>query len=215
MVSFDKNQNGEPDDEWYELAGSEYHKPETRKNYSITYNRPDPNHKPVPDMRSGINDAEYIRWTDSYGAEGFIAHNTFHDQEYFPGWVKEDRMTFNGTCLKSNGRDESGVGQYYVLYSYEWGYADNHPNQYKDLISFDIDWAVDAEGNRVHLPGVDFIKVYTAVNQQCGRIGETSTEIIRARDLHIEVEGERLPDVDKDINTQYKNALLKINLSKR
>ena len=30
MVSIDRNNNGLPDDEWYELAGSEYHKPETR-----------------------------------------------------------------------------------------------------------------------------------------------------------------------------------------
>lgn len=215
MVSFDKNQNGQPDDEWYELAGSEYYKPETRKNYSITYSRPDPNHKPVPDMSSGINDSEYIRWTDNYGEEGYIAHNKFHDQEYFPGWLKDDKLTFSGTCLKNNGRDESGFGQYYVLYSYEWGYVDNHPNQFKDLISFDIDWAVDADGNKVHLPGVDFIKVYTAINQQCGRIGETSTEIIRARDLHIDVEGERLPDIEGELQRQYENALNKIESRNR
>ncbi len=41
-VSFDTNQNGLPDDEWYELAGSEYYKPETVKEYSITYRKPDP-----------------------------------------------------------------------------------------------------------------------------------------------------------------------------
>lgn len=213
MVSFDKNQNGIPDDEWYELAGSEYYKPETRKNYSITYNRPDPDHTPVPDMRNGINDAEYIRWTDNYGAEGYVAHNTFHTQDYFPGWLDDETLMFNGTCLKINGKDESGFGQYYVLYSYEWGYVDNHPNQYSDLISFDIDWAVDADGKRVSLPGVDFIKVYTAVNQQCGRIGETSTEIIRARDLHIDVERENLPDIE-EINRQYDNALKKIAADK-
>lgn len=40
MVSIDQNNNGLPDDEWYELAGSEYHKPETRHGFQITYTRP-------------------------------------------------------------------------------------------------------------------------------------------------------------------------------
>ena len=198
MVSFDKNQNGKPDDEWYELAGSEYYKPETIKNYSITYNRPDPNHTPVPNMPSQWNDVEYIHWTDNQGEDGYLAHNFFHSQEYYPGWVSEDQLNFDGTRIMDNGKDESGIGAYYVLYSYPWGYVDNHPNQYTDLISFNIDWAVDSYGNHVDLPGVDFIKVYSAVRQQCGRIGETSTEITRARDLHIQVDNEKLPDVDDD-----------------
>ena len=210
MVSFDKNQNGEPDDEWYELAGSEYYNPETRKNYSITYYRPEPDHKPVPNWEMQISDEEYIRWTDNEGMDGYMAQNLYHTQDYFPSWSDEKEMTFVGTLLKPNGKDESGMGRYYVLYSYPWGYVDNHPNQYLDLISFNIDWAVDNEGNHVDLPGVDFIKVFTAVNQQCGWIGETSTEIIRARDLHIDVENERLPDIEDDMHMQYKEALKKI-----
>lgn len=39
MVSVDTNGNGVPDDEWYELAGSEYYKKETLKNYEITYDQ--------------------------------------------------------------------------------------------------------------------------------------------------------------------------------
>ena len=212
MVSFDKNQNGLPDDEWFEIAGSEYYKPETVKNYSITNERPSADHKPVPDRSQQLSDAEYIRWTDNTGGEGYLGKNMFHTQDYFPGWLKDEKLTYSGTRLKDNGKDESGIGQYYVLYSFEWGYADNHPNQFKDLISFDIDWAVDKNGSYVSLPGVDFIKVYTAVNQQCGRIGETSTEIIRARDLHIEVEGEKLPDIEDDLHMQYQNAIKKIKL---
>lgn len=82
-----------------------------------------------------------------------------------------------------------------MLYAYDWGYVDNHPNDSVSLVSFNIDWAVDSAGNPVHLPGADFIRVYTAVNQNCGWIGETSTEIIRARDWHIEVANEKLPDI--------------------
>lgn len=41
-VSYDVNCNGKPDDAWYELAGSEYYKPETLHDYTITYAKPDP-----------------------------------------------------------------------------------------------------------------------------------------------------------------------------
>lgn len=58
---------------------------------------------------------------------------------------------------------------------------------YEDLNSFDISWAVDSEGNYVHLPAIDFVRVMTGVNQYCGWIGETSTEISGARDLNIKL----------------------------
>ncbi|MEE1346980.1 MAG: cell surface protein, partial [Bacteroidales bacterium] len=61
--------------------------------------------------------------------------------------------------------------------------VDNHPNAALGLTSFDIDWAVDEAGRSVSLPGVDFIRVYTSVNQACGWLGETSTEVGRATDL--------------------------------
>jgi hypothetical protein len=98
-------------------------------------------------------------------------------------------MTFSGSLLAPNGVDVSGMGTYYVLYSYAWGYVDNHPNEFEDLNSFDISNAVDAAGNPVSLPGADFIRVYTGVNQYCGWLGETSTELSRAQDLHIELPG--------------------------
>lgn len=187
MVAFDRNGNGVPDDdEWYELAGSEYNNPATVKNYSITYSRPT-EHTAVPYYAAGISDTLYIPWKDNQGGEGHIYKNTYHTQDYYPAWITSDKMTFRGTLLPANGKDESGMGTYYVLYSYPWGYADNHPNEYADLNSFDISWAVDSLGNHVSLPGADFIRVYTGVRQYCGWLGETSTEVARARDLHVEV----------------------------
>ena len=43
----------------------------------------------------------------------------------------------------------------------------------------DIDWATDAEGNAVSLDAVDFVRIYTAVNQQIptNLVGELSTEV--------------------------------------
>lgn len=187
MVSYDANGNGRPDDEWYELAGSEYNSPETIHNYRITYYRPDENKDRVPmDGYEFINDLTYIRWTTNQPdqSEGYLYRNTFHDQSYWPQWIDCDELTFQGTKLADNYIDESHNGSYYVLYAYPWGYVDNHPNN-DPRAGFKIDWAVDSEGNAVKLPGINFVKVYTGVNQYCGWLGETSTEIIGAYDLHL------------------------------
>lgn len=194
MVSYDANCNSLPDDEWYELAGSEYYKAATRHDYTITYCRPDPQHKPVEDESGYLNDTEYLPWFDSTGGTGYIAKNIFHAQDYYPLWVDSDRLSFSGTLLAPNGVDTSGTGRYYILYAYPWGYVDNHPNEYEDLNSFDIGWAVDRNGNHVDLPGVDFIRVYTGINQYCGWLGESSTELSKARDLHVDLPGAPLPD---------------------
>lgn len=188
MVSYDRNCNGIPDDDWYEIAGSEHNSPATIRNYSITYHRPDPDREII--SQGPLVDINYIMWEDSEGTCSSMPKNNFHRQEYYPAWVEDDALTFSGTRLAANGVDVSGTGAYYVLYCYDWGYADNHPNDYADLNSFDISWAVDKDGMPVVLPGVDFVKVYTGINQYCGWIGETSTEICRAQDLHIPVAGQ-------------------------
>ena len=61
MVSYDTNCNGLPDDEWYELAGSHYYKPDTRYNYAITYYRPDSNRVPEESEDGYLNDLKYIK----------------------------------------------------------------------------------------------------------------------------------------------------------
>lgn len=188
MVSYDRNCNGIPDDDWYEIAGSEHNSPATIRNYSITYHRPDPDREII--SQGPLVDINYIVWEDSEGNCSSMPKNNFHRQEYYPAWVEDDALTFSGTRLADNGVDASGTGAYYILYCYDWGYADNHPNDYADLNSFDISWAVDKDGMPVVLPGVDFVKVYTGINQYCGWIGETSTEICRAQDLHISVAGQ-------------------------
>lgn len=194
MVAYDSNKNGQPDEwEWFEISGSA-HKDPTKElwydkavkaendvklipNYEITYYRPEKEPE-------NPNEPEYIRWEDNQGKSGYKVKNNFHKQPYFPQWVKEDKITFKGTRLPQNGIDESGQGNYFVLYKLQYGYADNETND-RDDSAIDIDWAIDKYGNKVHLPGVDFIKIYTGVDQENGWLGECSTEITRIEDLHL------------------------------
>ena len=183
MVSYDSNKNGLPDDEWYEIAGSEYSK--SIKEYEITYYKPDPNKAPViSEAEFFATDVEYIRWEDNQQNSGYKVKNQYHEQNYYPGWANSHKITFKGTLLPNNAVDESGIGSYWVQYSFNYGYADNVPNN--DAVSaIDIDLAVDAKGKKVHLPGINFVKVYTGVNQESGWLGEISTEVAGAYDLHL------------------------------
>lgn len=186
MVSEDVNGNGLPDDPWYEIAGSEYYKPETKHGYRLVYSRPAADHIATPDSSYRfLTDTTYIAWKDNYGETGYVSKNSFHSQNYYPNWIKEDTMVFEGSRLADNYVDESGKGTYYVQYCYGRGYVDNVPNT-DSLSKINIDWAVDADGIPVHLSGINFVKVYTGVNQYCGWIGETSTEVLGAIDLHLE-----------------------------
>ena len=71
-----------------------------------------------------------------------------------------------------------------MLFSFVYGYADSAVNDTEGAC-IDIDWAVDAHGKAVHLPGVDFVKIYTGVHQVNGWLGECSTEVMGVEDLHL------------------------------
>lgn len=185
MVAYDRNKNGKPDDdEWYEIAGSEYFKNTTVKNYSITYFKPDENKPPVPGSEFWQADTEYVKWQDNLGNIGYKTRNAFHSQSYYPLWIGDASYSFIGTKLMNNYFDQSGTGDYWTGKSYDFGYADNAPNN-DEASNIDISWAVDRNGKYVKLPGIDFIKVYTGVNQEAGWVGEVSTEVGGAYDLHM------------------------------
>lgn len=184
MVAYDRNKNGKPDDdEWYEIAGSEYFKNTTVKNYSITYFKPNENKPPVTGSEFWQADIEYIKWQDNLGNTGYKTKNAFHAQSYYPLWIADASYSFTGTKLMNNYYDQSGTGDYWAGKSYDFGYADNAPNN-DEASNIDISWAVDRNGKYVKLLGIDFIKVYTGVNQEAGWVGEVSTEVGGAYDLH-------------------------------
>lgn len=196
QVAYDVNQNGQPDEEeWFEIAGSAHHAPkhelwyeqakqagnivETYLDYSITYK------KPAKEPTTNEEKENYIFWEDNKGHKGYKVMNQFHPQPYYPQWIEEEQLVFTGTCLPQNGINQ-GTEQapYFVLPSFKYGYADNYPNNSADA-EIDIDWAVDKNGNPANLPGVDFIKIYTGVNQENGRLGENSTEVCGVTDLNL------------------------------
>lgn len=189
MVSCDVNRNGVPDDAWYELAGSEYHNPKTQHNYRIVYKKPKDLTKAV-DIAWESNDVDSLQ-------NGVVSANAFHGQSYWPLWETEDSLVFEGAKLRCNAVDESGNGTYWVQHFFDWGYVDNRPNTDTIACSFKLDWAVDAGGNPVKLPYIDFVKVYNAENQMCGWLGETSTEVAGAIDLHPDVP---MPVLKGDMN---------------
>lgn len=215
MVSYDANGNGEPDDAWYELAGSEYNRAGTIKNYEITYHKPDENKTPTPDNtytdESGapyLTDTSYLKWTDNQGGQGYIFRNMYHSQPYYPQWIDDGQMVFKGSKLADNYVDESGKRKYYVGYAYHWGYADNHPDN-DDRSGFNIEWAVDANRNKVSLSGIHFVKVYTGVNQYNGWIGEVSTEILGAEDLHLTGKSTTVPVFTESVGLDQSSLTLK------
>jgi len=172
MVSQDKNGNGLPDDEWYELAGSEYSKATTIKNYEITYTNP----KAFAD----------VEWKDNQGNTG-VVKNLSKNKNHYPLFAaNQDKITFKGTLLPSTSLSTSGL---IINKPFDWGYTDSYSvgddYQNKGYNGFDISWAVDKNGNKVDLKTIDFVKVYTAQNINAGILGEISTDIKGAVDLHI------------------------------
>lgn len=188
-VSYDKNGNGEPDDEWFELAGSMYGNKSVYSDYEVTYSRPAPDHVATPDKdNKWLLDTTHVAWQDNQGAKGHIMMMNYHTQPHYPQWISEDKMVFTGTRLPNNGYYNETTKRY-VRDAFAYGYADNQPNT-DDAAKLKIDWAIKADGTPANLSMIHFVKVYTGTNQQDyyqGRTGETSTEIIGAEDLHPEM----------------------------
>ncbi len=168
MVSVDANGNGLADDEWYELAGSEYSR--STKNYTISYLRPNPINGTIP-------------WFDNQGNfDTLHIVSGYSGKSYFPLWVDKDTLTFHGTLLPPNAVFEDDRWKWKA---YDWGYADSYPNN-NARCEFDIEWAVNTIGNKVSLDKIDFVKIYTGVVQQSSTLGESSTEVSGVEDLNME-----------------------------
>ncbi|MDR0825030.1 MAG: hypothetical protein LBN74_08040 [Prevotella sp.] len=161
-VMQDENGNGLPDDTWYELAGSEANKAETKTRYALTYYKP---------KSSGSN----VLWTDNLGQSGSVDYIGSHTQAYYyPMFVLEDKYTVVGTCLGAKIGVEGGIE---TTKDYPWGYVDNYNTDPAHPASqFFIEDAMDAAGNPVKLKYIDFVKVHTGAVGKGAAVGEISTE---------------------------------------
>lgn len=182
-VMQDTNGNGLPDDEWFELRGSETGSPSTLQNYSVTYYRPGGN---------GMN----VKWVDSEGNSGFVDYlSKYHGQpSYYPSWVTESSYTLRGTRLAPNNTHNDVTG-FWINHCYGWGYADNYGSDKltggdasdgaNQRTGFKISNAMLPDGTAVSLSHIDFIKVQTAVNTKSGQLGESSSEVFFFQDLSL------------------------------
>lgn len=178
-VMQDTNRNGLPDDEWFELKGSDTFAAGTIRDYSITYYRPQGDGMPV-------------KWTDNRGNEGEIAYlGMFHNQSsYYPVWIKSATYTLSGTCLEARTSRNPETGNWQND-AFEWGYADNIGkdnlalDDYPNCNRFKISDAIDATGRSVELGYIDFVKIQTGVSSSAGWLGEVSTEVLGVLDLNM------------------------------
>lgn len=182
-VMQDVNGNGLPDDEWFELRGSESGSPDVVQDYAVTYYRP-----------SGPKMA--VQWTDNQGGSGSVDYlPAFHRQDsYYPAWIGSDSYTLRGTRLPARTTQDSGTG-FWDNFAFAWGYADNMGSDVLpggDGISgegqrngFRIANAMYPDGTPVKLQYIDFIKVQTAIQSKSGWLGEVSTEVFGFEDLTI------------------------------
>lgn len=188
-VMADENQNGLADDQWLELAGSDYYFSTSLRKARVSYVNP------------GGLEARDVPWK-TQDQEGFIRANGAHGQSYYP-----QSDSFAGIDPKELFREGSlilgaiDVDHPPLILSREraFGYADNRPrgeppytlpdNPYTPLLehsggdAFDLDWAVDITGMHVALDSIHFVKVQTALLHEGGYLGELSAEITGAVDV--------------------------------
>jgi hypothetical protein len=170
-VMSDENNDGLPNETWYELKGSQFEY--SQRNYSVTYQRL-------------AAETTNITWSDSNGQTGeliagFGANNT--SAWWWPE-TQGNTVTFYGTRLP-DAYENTLVGEVSTWTipegRFEWGYAENKSgtdfDSNKNSNRLDISHAVDSNGNSVHLDHIRFIKIQSAVLQQAGWLNEVSPEI--------------------------------------
>ncbi|SOD15322.1 hypothetical protein [Pedobacter xixiisoli] len=183
-VAYDKNKNGKPDeDEWYEIIGSLHAKSTTIKGFKITYHKP-ANGKPL--VAAGPNDPfvdrEHIFCENNQGASYYLPRPKVK-KEFFPAWLSETSVVFEG--IKFNVNFAPARANQTTLFNFdipEWGYVNAADPD------IDLDWAVDKNGNKANLPGIDFIKIVNCVSEPMGLCQQQSSMATRfagAADLHL------------------------------
>ena len=158
---------------WYTLAGSMHYDDEADWQYQMTY----------------TNENGSSAWSASDGTSG--TNYQYPKASVYPyyQWNQDNRqqITVSGLRLVSNSKDPYGSAS--AAYP-DFGYVDTHKNgNYGEATNpyvgeatvqdgmFDLEWAVDSEGNPVELDEVHYVRISSASNIYAGSIGEKSTEV--------------------------------------
>ncbi len=175
-VSQDDNGDGLPNDQWFELAGSEYGTDNHVVEYAITYYRPEK-------AKSAVG------WRDCYNQTGYIPYMSYWNPSayYWQPWIAGMQHTYFGSRLRDHSTYENGISD---IPPYPWGYADN----LSDLIDgpvgkmgyYHIRNARTWDGQPANLEYIDFVKIQTAQTGFTPNLGEISTEVYYIGDCHIQ-----------------------------
>lgn len=169
-VAYDANGNGNPDDEeWYEIKGSEHGGDNDLGMQTYTY-------------KTKKDEGGYA-WTTQSGESGLVADEPPFVNIKIAPWLADagETFTLSGRQLKPVKKEGNMFGE---ILPFAWGYACNQPNN-SNQAAIDIDWAIDKDGNSVHLPGVDFIKVINAIQGMRPYMGEYRYQVKAIQDLHL------------------------------
>ena len=162
-VSQDDNGDGLPNDQWFELAGSEYGTSNEELEYCITYYRPQ-------HTRSAT------AWRDHHGQTDYVPYMSYWNPSdtYWQPWVEGTEHSYFGSRLESHHTFD---GQFSSIPPYGWGYADNQGSDYTDAGHYNISNARTWDGQPANLEYIDFVKIQTAQNGWTPNLGDISTEV--------------------------------------
>lgn len=202
QVATSKVENGKVvPDQWYNIAGSLYYNSSTIRTATEIYSNPHPEDDAA---NATSNTAGNVSCT---GSNAFtMTGNSFHNHNWYPlnrnyfsdsvdsfltnngigsHSLANSTLTFNGVMLAGNSSLNN---------SYQFGYADTHPNgnnygtaqnPYTATATstggdgIDIAWAVNSDGTPANLNSIRFVRVYTGVctMNATAAFGEISTEV--------------------------------------
>ena len=166
FVMQDENNNGLPDDTWFEIAGSEYKKPTTRFHHIKNYSK----------VNKTADISPEFQWL-------------------YPSWIGDDTYKLRGTKMDmrvfQNNQGEFMFKEFLWGYADNLSQKDGHlispKGEYpvKYINSFDIDNAVYDDGEPVKLQYIDWIKVQTGVDTFADSLGTATTDIRAIIDVNL------------------------------
>ena len=175
-VSQDDNGDGKPNDQWFELEGSEYFTENETREYAITYFKPE---KP----KSAVG------WRDNNNDTGYVPYLSYWNPSpyYWQPWVEGTKRTYFGSRLRDRSTYQNGISD---IPPYDWGYVDN----LNDVIDgpagrmgyYRISNARTWDGKPANLQYIDFIKIQTGQTGSTPNLGDISTEVYYIGDAHLQ-----------------------------